>query len=374
MKNRFAAHPMAQHISMMSNVLFSLLFLWGTHATARLLPDEQNNVDIYRKCSPSVVNITSITLSQNFFFDVIPQTGQGSGAIIRAEGYILTNNHVVGNAQKVEVTLNDKSTFPAHVVGNDPDSDIAILRIMAKNKALTPLEFGEPDSLSVGQKVLAIGNPFGLGGSLSVGVISSLGRDIRTPSDRLVKDVIQTDAAINPGNSGGPLLDSSGKLIGINTQIVSRSGGNEGIGFAISIKTVKKIIDQLIRYGRVLRPELGIIEGVGMPATFLAQLDIKIPTEQGVMITEMVEGSPADNVGLHPATQELVWGFRRIPANGDVIFQLDDTRVTTMRDILDYINDKKTGDSVTVHFARGKVKKTVSVKLSLPTELKRRSL
>ena len=292
-----------------------LLTSWCSVATARLLPDEQNNVDIYRKCSPSVVNITSITLSQNFFFDVIPQTGQYP-APSSGEGYILTNNHVVGNAQKVEVTLNDKTTFPGSVVGNYSDSDIAILRIMTKNKSLTPLEFGDPDSLAVGQKVLAIGNPFGLGGSLSVGVISSLGRDIRTPSDRLVKDVIQTDAAINPGNSGGPLLDSTGKLIGINTQIVSRSGGNEGIGFAISIKTVKKIIDQLIRYGSVLRPELGIVEGVGMPANFLAQLNIKIPTEQGVMITEMVEGSPADVAGLHPATQELVWGFRRIPANG----------------------------------------------------------
>lgn len=355
----------------LSAVLFLVI---APLAQAKLLVDEQNNVEIYHKCSASVVNITSTTLRRDFFFDVVPQKGMGSGAIIRAEGYILTNDHVVGDAEDVEVTLSDKSTFPARVVGTDPDSDIAILRISPKGKKLTALEFGSPDALAVGQKVLAIGNPFGLGGSLSVGVISSLGRDIRTPSDRLLKDIIQTDAAINPGNSGGPLLDSSGKLIGINTQILSKSGGNEGIGFAISIKTVSKIVDQLIQYGRVLRPDLGLVEGVGMPNAFLARLGIRIPSEQGVMVTDVTAGSPVDKAGILPATEEFVWGFRRIPANGDVIYQLDGTPVTSLRDILDYIGEKKTGDSIVIHFSRGKANRSVTIKLTLPHELKRNSL
>ena len=183
----------------------------------------------------------------------------------------------------MEVTLADKTTLPARVVGTDPSTDLAVLKIEPRSKLIS-LEYNL-NPLNVGQKVLAIGNPFGLGGSLSVGIISSLGRDIRTPSEGLLKDVIQTDAAINPGNSGGPLLDSSGKLIGINAQIVSKSGGSEGIGFAINGKTVKKIVDQLIQFGRVTRPELGLY-GVGLDQRVLAYL--KIPRETGVMVTQVM--------------------------------------------------------------------------------------
>ena len=350
--------------------LFKCFFgfsLVGSLVFGRLV-DEQNNVDVYQRCNPAVVNITAVTLTRDFFFEVVPQKGVGSGAIIRADGYIVTNDHVVGNAQNVEVTLSDKSQFPARVVGTDPDSDLAVLKIDPKGKKLTALEFATAENLAVGQKVLAIGNPFGLGGSLTVGVISSLGRDIRTQTDRLIKDIIQTDAAINPGNSGGPLMDSSGKLIGINAQIVSRSGGSEGIGFAINVKTVRMIADQLIQFGRVLRPDLGI-EGVGLsPSLFNA---LGIPTPRGVMVTEVYARSAAKSAGLKPANRELVYGFRRIPMGGDVIYQIDDSPISTMRDIFDYLSEKKVDDTVTVHFVRGKGKQTIQVKLKASVQTNR---
>ncbi|MSP19729.1 MAG: trypsin-like serine protease [Bdellovibrionales bacterium] len=324
------------------------------------LADEQNNVEIYQKYNPAVVNITAVTLTRDFFFEIVPQKGVGSGAVIRSDGYIVTNDHVVGSAQNVEVTFSDKSQFPAKVIGTDPDSDLTILKIEPQGKKLTVLDFGVSEGLAVGQKVLAIGNPFGLGGSLSVGVISSLGRDIRTQTDRLIKDIIQTDAAINPGNSGGPLMDSSGKLIGINAQIVSRSGGSEGIGFAINVKTVKKITEQLIQFGKILRPDLGV-EGVGLSPSLFSSLGI--PTPRGVMITEVVEKSAAKIVGLKSADKELVYGFRRIPIGGDVIYQIDEAPISSMRDIYDYLSEKKINDMVLVYFVRGSSKRTVRVKL-----------
>jgi S1-C subfamily serine protease len=357
------SHPIAK-IGLL--VLVQVTSVWG------FLPDEQNNIDIYQKWNPSVVNITATTLRQNFFYELYPQKGLGSGAIIGPEGYILTNEHVIGRAVEVEVTLHDKSTFPAKVVGHDPDSDIAILKINPKGKRLVALEYGNWDKLAVGQKVLAIGNPFGFGGSLSVGVISSLGRDIRASNESpIIKDVIQTDAAINPGNSGGPLLDSSGKLIGVNAQIYSQSGGSEGIGFAISVKTLKKIVPQLIQFGEVLRPWLGI-DGVGLSSSLLANLNI--PVSSGVMLIDTYEGSPAEKAGLVAATKQIMVGYRPVPYGGDVLYQIDKTPVSTLRDIIDYIADKKTGESVTIYYVRGKAKKTVTVKLALPPSSRGKSL
>ncbi len=325
--------------------------------------DEKNNIEVYQKCHSAVVNITATTLRRDFFFDIIPQRGVGSGAIIRSDGYIVTNDHVIGDAQNVEVTLHDKTTLPAKVVGTDPSTDLAVLKINPPTR-MSVLDYNL-GSLNVGQKVLAIGNPFGLGGSLSVGIISSLGRDIRTPSEGLLKDVIQTDAAINPGNSGGPLLDSAGKLIGINAQIVSKSGGNEGIGFAINGKTVKKIVDQLIQFGRVTRPELGLY-GVGLDQRVLAYL--KIPKEAGVMVTQIMKGEAANRSGLKAATKELIVGFYRIPIDGDVIVQLDDVAVGSLRDIRDFLSEKKVGESVRVQFYRNKKLETVTIILREASE------
>lgn len=351
--------------------LSSILF-FSVLAHGAFLPDEQNNIDIYKKINPAVVNITATTLARDFFFDLVPQKGLGSGVIIKPEGYVLTNEHVIGKAVEVEVTLYDKTQYSAKVVGRDPDSDLAVLKIEPKDKKLTSVEFGQPEVLAVGQKTLAIGNPFGLGGSLTVGVISSLGRDIRASlQSPIIKDVIQTDASINPGNSGGPLLDSSGKLIGINAQIYSQSGGSEGIGFAISIKTLNKVVPQLIQYGEVLRPWFGI-EGVGLSEGLLANFGI--PVKQGVMIVGIYGRSPAEKAGLKAASKELVYGFRSIPYGGDVIFQLDSTPIGTARDILDYISDKKNGDSIVLHYYRGKSKKTQTVKLTLPPRVVGKSL
>ncbi len=344
--------------------------LWASQIQA-LLPDEQNNVDVYQKTVSAVVNITSTTLRQDFFFEVVPQKGAGSGVIIKSDGYIVTNHHVVGNAVNVEVTLHDKAQYPAKVVGLDPDSDLAIIKINPKGKKLTAIEYGAPESLMVGQKVLAIGNPFGYGGSLSTGVISSLGRDIRATTGRLIRDIIQTDAAINPGNSGGPLLDSASKLIGINTQIFSPSGASHGIGFAISVKTLRRIVDQLIQFGKVLRPDLGI-DAVGLGADLLEFMGA--PIEQGVMILALDKGGPAAKAGLKGANRERVIGFRRIPVGGDIIFQVDETPVATLRDILDYISDKKAGESVTLHFYRGKTKQSAKVRLTVPADVAGESL
>lgn len=329
-----------------------ILFLVGGFFLTRILwgigtSDEKNNIEVYEKCHPSVVNITATTLGRDFFFDIVPQRGVGSGAIIREDGYIVTNDHVIGRAQNVEVTLFDKTTLSAKVVGTDPYTDIAVLKVNPIGK-LKSLDYNLAP-LKVGQKVLAIGNPFGLGGSLSIGIISSLGRDIRTPSEGLLKDVIQTDAAINPGNSGGPLLDSQGKLIGINAQIVSKSGGSEGIGFAINGQTVKKTVEELIRFGRITRPELGLY-GVALDERVLNYL--KIPSESGVMVTDLNRGGAASLAGLKAATKELVVGFYRIPIDGDVIVELGTQKVGSLRDIRDIISEKKVGDKVKIGFYR----------------------
>ncbi len=352
-------------------LILSLILLTPASFSRTLLPDEQNNVDVYKKVNPAVVNITTVTLRRDFFFDVVPQQGMGSGAIISPEGHILTNHHVIGEAQNVEVTLWDKSVYPAKVVGLDPDSDIAVIKIAPQKGKFTAVEYGVGSELMVGQKVLAIGNPFGLGGSLSVGVISQLGRDIRAQTKHLIKDVIQTDAAINPGNSGGPLLDSAGKLIGMNAQIFSNSGGSEGIGFAISVETIKKIVPQLISFGQVLRPELGL-NGVGLSEALLNALGID--ATNGVMVMELDPRGVSAKAGLRPADKEVQLGFRRIPIGGDIITKVDGTSVSTMTDVLDAIADKKFGDTVTFHIIRGKLKKTVPVKLAQPVRAKGKSL
>jgi S1-C subfamily serine protease len=352
--------------------LWLVLFAMSGTAGAELLPDEQNNVEVYKKAHPAVVNITTTTLRQDFFFDVIPQQGSGSGALIRNDGYIVTNDHVVGNANAVEVTFSDKTTVSAEVVGTDPDSDLAVIRVAkVPGKTYPALAFADPEKLAVGQKVLAIGNPFGLGGSLTTGIVSSIERVIRTQTDRLIKDIIQTDAAINPGNSGGPLLDSQGRLIGINSQIISRSGGSHGIGFAISVKTVKMVVEQLIAYGKVLRPDLGM-DVYRIPQPLLAQLGVAAP--HGVMVLALDPKGLAAKAGFRRANKQLLLGFRPFPIGGDVIFKVDDRDVVTERDLFDYVFEKKVGDTITLHFARGAVKKQVAIKLALPTAPRQKSI
>lgn len=221
-------------------------FFLRLERSAALIRDELDTIEVYRKAAPAVVNISSVVVERDFFYRPIPQEGTGSGVIIDEKGYIVTNNHVIQNAQSLEVTLSDGSRWPASLVGNDRDKDLAVIKIDVPEKKLTPILMGSSKGLEVGDKVLAIGNPFGLGQTLTRGVISSLERDIRTDTGSIIRNMIQTDAAINPGNSGGPLLNSRGELIGINTAILSPTGVNAGVGFALPVDTVENVIPHLI--------------------------------------------------------------------------------------------------------------------------------
>ena len=209
--------------------------------------DEENNIEVYKKTAQAVVNVSSVVVKYDYFYRPVPQQGIGSGVIIDEKGLILTNNHVIQNASVLEITLADGSKWPAALVGTDPDSDIAVIKADIQNKKLTVIQMGSSKDLEVGQKVLAIGNPFGLGQTLTTGVISSVGRSIRTNTGAVIHDVIQSDAAINPGNSGGPLLNSKGEMIGINTAVLSPTGANVGIGFGIPVDRVKKVVPKLIQ-------------------------------------------------------------------------------------------------------------------------------
>src|SRR5512136_1402067 len=239
-------------------VFLLIAFFWMEPALcAAITEEERNNISVYEKAADAVVNITSTAVQMDFFFNPFPSQGSGSGSIIDTRGHILTNHHVVANAQKLEVTLADGSKWPAKLVGSDPDSDLAVIKIDAQKEKLKVIPMGDSKNLKIGQKVLAIGNPFGLQRTLTTGIISSLGRTIRSEAGNMIEDVIQTDAAINPGNSGGPLLNSDGEIIGINSAIISPSGGNVGIGFAVPVNTAKKVSPELISKGYVIYPYIG---------------------------------------------------------------------------------------------------------------------
>lgn len=229
-----------------ASIFFVALFFPLLGNAEAITQDEANNIEVYQRVSPGVVNIVSVVVRYDFFYNPIPQKGTGSGAIIDKKGYIITNSHVIQNAQSLEVTLADGSKWPAELIGSDPNSDLAVIGIKGPPERMSVISMGDSSNLQVGQKVLAIGNPFGLGQTLTTGIISSLGRSIRAGTGSIIRNLIQTDAAINPGNSGGPLLNSKGEMIGINTAILSPTGANVGVGFAIPVDTVKNITPRLI--------------------------------------------------------------------------------------------------------------------------------
>jgi len=316
---------------------------------AALTDDEKNNVAIYQKVSPSVVNVISTVITRDFFFNPIPREGSGSGSIIDTRGHILTNNHVIRDAQKLEVTLADGSKWPATLVGKDPDNDLAIIKIKAPAEKLKPLPMGDSRKLQVGQKVLAIGNPFGLGLTLTTGIISSLGRNIRSEVGTMIEDLIQTDASINPGNSGGPLLNSEGEMIGINTAIISPTGGSVGIGFAIPVNTAKRIIPELISKGYVSYPYIGATVQPLFPE-FAKVLKLKV--DRGAMIVEVAPGGPADRAGLRGGNRQLQVGNLLFIVGGDVIVQIDQVEVKDSDVLIKHVREKKPGDVVTVKILR----------------------
>ncbi len=309
-----------------------------------LAADEKSTIELFERASPSVAYITSITRRRDFFgFNVyeIPQ-GTGSGFIWDDRGHIVTNYHVIMDAAKVEVTLADQSTWKAEFVGGDPSKDLAVLRISAPQSKLRPIDVGQSNNLRVGQKVFAIGNPFGLDHTLTTGVVSALGRTIPSFNSRTIEGVIQTDAAINPGNSGGPLLDSAGRLIGVNAQISSPSGGSVGVGFAVPVDIVNRVVPQLIRHGRVIRPYLGIRP---VPDNYARQARIR-----GVIIASITAGGGAEAAGLRGskysrATNEIILG--------DIIQKIGDRPVASYDDLMTALEQHKVGDTVTVTFQRG---------------------
>lgn len=320
---------------------------------------------VYALAGPAVVHISSISYAYDFFFNPVPQEGTGSGFIYDTEGHIVTNYHVIENAQELSVTLADGRSFQATVVGADPTNDLAVLSIEADNLP-QPIPLGDSDSLRVGQFVVAIGNPFGQVGTLTVGVISALGRIIESPDGRFIGEAIQTDAAINPGNSGGPLLDLRGRLIGINAQIISPSQASAGIGFAVPVNTVRRVVPQLIARGRYPHPWLGVEY---LPLTqewskALRQGGINVP-DTGLLVLQVVAGSPADRAGIRGGTQMVRLGGYRIPVGGDVIVALNGKPVSSSKEFIAYLETQtQVGDTITVTLMRDGREQDVQVTLA----------
>jgi S1-C subfamily serine protease len=324
-------------------LLILLLTLLSVGQAFSITEDEKNNIAVYEKVADGVVNVTSTAIQMDFFFNAFPTQGSGSGSIIDTKGHILTNHHVVANAQKLEVTLADGSKWPAKLIGSDPDNDLAVIKIEAPREKLKVVPMGDSKSLRIGQKVLAIGNPFGLQRTLTTGIVSSLGRTIRSEVGTLIEDVIQTDAAINPGNSGGPLLNSDGEIVGINSAIISPSGGSVGIGFAIPVNAAKRVVPELISKGFVTYPYIGATIQSLIPE--MAKY-LKLKIERGAMISEVVKGGPADKAGLKGGNQKVQVGNMIVLVGGDIVVKADQKEVKTNDELIHYIREKKPGDTI----------------------------
>jgi S1-C subfamily serine protease len=335
--------------------------IWSGPSTVRgasLSPDEMNNIDIYRTAHLATVNITSTVYRRSIFWEVYPSKDQGSGFLISEDGKILTNNHVVANEQQLEVTLPDQSRYKARLLSRDPANDVALLQISPRKK-LPLLHLGDSDALQVGQKVLAIGNPFGLEGTLTTGVVSSLGRTIRGENDQTLEGLIQTDAAINPGNSGGPLLDSAGNVIAINTAILGPNGGNVGIGFAMPINRAKLMLDDF-QAGRK-RPRLGV-SVVPVAGDYADALNL--PNQGGLLIQEVEQGSPAARAGLKGGREVVQIGNAQLMMGGDLIMSIDGKPIDRDDAISRTLARKRAGDFVELTIYRGGRTMNVKVKLS----------
>ena len=330
--------------------------------------DEANSIQIYEKLNDAVVNITSVTFEYNWFLEPIPKEGTGSGSIIDRKGYVLTNYHVIKNANELSVTLADGSNYRGDIIGVDPENDLAVIKFDPQGKRLTTIPLGSSVDLRVGQKVLAIGNPFALDRTLTTGIVSGLGRPVRTGSGLVIKEMIQTDASINPGNSGGPLLNSKGEMIGINTMIFSPSGGSVGIGFAVPVETAKRVVPDLLRFGEVQRGWIDIVPVQLFPALVrYAGLSVS----EGVLVSEIDPGSNAEKAGLKGGDQAVRYGRSIIHLGGDIIVEVDGLPVATLMELLSALEDNKPGETVEVKVLRGlrgRREQTLFVKLSKRTQ------
>ena len=347
-------------------IIVLLISLWSTHAFS-ITEDEKNNISVYEKVADGVVNVTSTAIQMDFFFNAFPTQGSGSGSIIDTKGHVLTNHHVVAEAQKLEVTLADGSKWPAKLVGSDPDNDLAVIKIDTPKEKLKVITMGDSKNLKIGQKVLAIGNPFGLQRTLTTGIISSLGRTIRSEVGTLIEDVIQTDAAINPGNSGGPLLNSEGEIVGINSAIISPSGGSVGIGFAIPVNTAKRVVPEIISKGYVSYPYIGATIQSLIPE--MAKY-LKLKIDRGAMISELAKGGPADKAGLKGGDQRIQVGNMIVIVGGDIVVKADQHDVKTNDELISYIREKKPGDTILLKLFRKD--SFIDVKITLGERPRRR--
>jgi S1-C subfamily serine protease len=361
-------------------VLASVFFYFTTYRNGRLHPadwishpqhaeiteaagsealdaEEQNNINVYRRNIASVVNITSRVMTFDFFYGLVPQEGQGSGFVIDKEGHILTNYHVIAEARQVEVTLHNRKKYKATIVGVDKSHDLAIVQIKAPD--LQPMTLGDSANLQVGQKVYAIGNPFGLAGTLTRGIVSSI-RQVQEPDGLVIDEAIQTDAAINPGNSGGPLLNWHGEVIGINTMIASSVGQSAGIGFAIPINTAKAVVNDLVTLGRVRRPALGV-RTIPIDAEIAEELGLA--ADYGLLIVQAVPGGSADRAGLRGGSDRAYLGNIPIMIGGDLIVAIDGEKIESQQILAQVMNKHRAGDTVKVTIFRGKKQLEVSVVL-----------
>jgi S1-C subfamily serine protease len=332
--------------------------------------DEQNNIDIYKVDHLATVNVTSVIYQRDFFFQVYPQKGMGSGFIINDEGEIVTNNHVISGSRNITVTLSDQKQYKAQVLGIDRRNDLALLQIRAGRK-LPFVRLGDSDRIMVGQKVLAIGNPFGLEGTLTTGIVSSLGRSLQNEDGNDLEGLIQTDAAINPGNSGGPLLDSRGNVIGINTaifgsQTASGEAGSIGIGFAMPVNRAKAILEEFRTTGHISHPVLGISR-IAFVQGDLAEA-LNLPSQGGLLIESIDDGSPADKAGLRGPSRSVIVGMYRLGVGGDLIEAIDGKPVDGQDALRKSLNQKKAGDKMELTVFRGGRTMKVSVTLGSAPE------
>jgi putative serine protease PepD len=354
----WAGSRYGQHTPATVNAHGTLTLTNGTESS--LDPTETENVRIYRQASPAVANIVTRTVEYDFFYNPVPVEGAGSGFVIDTDGHILTNYHVVQGAQIIEVTLGDLTRYKAKLIGADTRNDIALIQIDTKGKKLTPLPLGDSRNLLVGQRALAIGNPFGFSSTLTTGIVSALGRTVQTSDTTFIDEAIQTDTSINRGNSGGPLLDSHGQVIGINSAIYSPSGSAAGIGFAIPINTGRRVAEDLIKYGRVRRATLGA-EGRALWPELAQALGLSV--DQGILIERVEPGGPAAQAGIRGGDRPGRQGLQQLRVGGDVLIAIDGKAVTSQMDLNLMLNRSWPGNTVTLTVIRDGKKINVPVKL-----------
>lgn len=332
-----------------------------------LLLLQEKIIEVYEQIGQGVVNITSRSYTYDFFFRTVPQEGTGSGIVYDREGHIITNFHVIEGAEELYVTLPDGTNVAAEVVGTDASNDLAVLKVDAPSELLHPIPLGESQNLRVGQFVVAIGNPFGYERTLTVGVVSALGRVIESPDQRFIGEIVQTDAAINPGNSGGPLLDLSGKIVGVNTAIFSPSQASAGIGFAVPADTVRLVVPQLIERGYYPHPYLGVDYVWSLNAErarVLAEAGMNVTADEGLLIIETSPGSPADLAGLRGGQQQVRIGRFLLPVGGDVLTAIDGVPIASDRDLIRYLDtETQIGQTVSVSIIRDGQEMSVPVTL-----------